>query len=181
MPSKCERCWENLRKRAKYDLFTCIHGLKVRHALCQTSVLYVLTESGLIVRMELRGCDCERALHCTAVNKSVNLEPLWTSTPSPHQCQQWSMRSSKCSTQRTQQVCGEGTTTDPTHSSSCSPIIPWINVPHKLDTSIPLLETSLSVLVSTISICPEYRFLSISGVLRQRTLSQRSKEPDTKR
>lgn len=48
-------------------------------------------------RMELRGCDCTRILHWTAVNKSANLEPLRTFTPSAHQCPQWSMTSSKCS------------------------------------------------------------------------------------
>ncbi len=44
-------------------------------------------------RIKLEGCDGIKVLHCTAVNSSANLKPLWTSTT---QHLQLNIPSSKC-------------------------------------------------------------------------------------
>ncbi len=124
-------------------------------------------------RMELRGCDCTRVLHCTAVNKSANLDPLWIFKPSSHHRLQWSTKSSKCSIHK------EHTKFEKKKKNHISTTVQLrrINVSHKQHTSLPLLESSLFPFSGS-----QYRFLSISGTPRQMVFRARpwtSREPDT--
>lgn len=131
------------------------------------------------VRTELRGCDCSRVLHCTAVNKSANLDSLWTSALSSDQHLQWSMTSSKCSIHKEHTKFVKSNNNPPSKNNIFhnSPIASDRCITPTIHITAFAGEPSLFLFSGS-----QYHFLSISGTARQMVFGARprtSKEPET--